>query len=453
MTLLIKNADLDGVTADVLVDDKVQQIGGARPAAATIDARGCAVIPGLHDHHIHLYAAAAARSSIDCAGFGSINPKALSAALHAVPGPGWVRGVNYHESIAGDLDAVALDRLCASRPVRLQHSSGKLWILNTAALQALDLASVWNQPGLERDGQSKPTGRLWRMDAWLHTRLPSAAPANLSSLSKQMASFGITSVTDASYTNDRQRLTDYGRARQRRELLQHVQVMGDLSLPAGQLKILLDEDDLLPFSDLVDRIKQAHDLNRGVAFHAVSHVELLYALSALLEAGRHSDDRIEHAGVVRAQTLPMLRAAGVTVVTQPGFIADRGARFYAAADPADQPCLYPYASLLAAGVPVAASSDAPYGPLNPWLIMAAAATRVAENGEVINPTERVSPQEGLRGYLASAGQPGGPARQVRVGARADLLVLDRPLAAVFSDIAATQVRYTLIGGEIVYTAT
>ena len=266
MTLLIKNADLDGVTADVLVDDQVQQIGGARPAAATIDARGCAVIPGLHDHHIHLYAAAAARSSIDCAGFGSINPKALSAALHAVPGPGWVRGVNYHESIAGDLDAVALDRLCASRPVRLQHSSGKLWILNTAALQALDLASVWNQPGLERDGQSKPTGRLWRMDAWLHTRLPSAAPANLSSLSKQMASFGITSVTDASYTNDRQRLTDYGRARQRRELLQHVQVMGDLSLPAGQLKILLDEDDLLPFSDLVDRIKQAHDLNRGGGF-------------------------------------------------------------------------------------------------------------------------------------------------------------------------------------------
>ena len=48
MTLLIKNADLDGVTADVLVDDQVQQIGGARPAAATIDARGCAVIPGLH---------------------------------------------------------------------------------------------------------------------------------------------------------------------------------------------------------------------------------------------------------------------------------------------------------------------------------------------------------------------------------------------------------------------
>ena len=31
-----------------------------------LDAAGGAVLPGLHDHHIHLYAAAAARASVSC---------------------------------------------------------------------------------------------------------------------------------------------------------------------------------------------------------------------------------------------------------------------------------------------------------------------------------------------------------------------------------------------------
>ncbi len=455
MSVLIKNAEVAGRIVDLRLTEQVAEVGANLSGPATvIDAGGCAVLPGLHDHHIHLYATAAALASVDCAAIGPDNPQALADALNAAPGGGWVRGVGYHESVAGDLDCWALDRLCGHRPVRLQHSSGKLWVLNSAALQALDLQGHPDQlpknPGLERNATNQLTGRLWRLDDWLHARLPTSAQPSLAALSQHLASLGVTSVTDASYTNDRQRWTQYEQARRRGELLQRLYLMGDLTLPEGQLKILLDEDDLPAMADLLDQIRQAHARQRPVAFHAVSHLELLVALTALAQAGAHSGDRIEHAGVVRPEMLTLLRSSGVTVVTQPGFIADRGARFLAAADVADQPYLYPYASLLAAGIPVAASSDAPYGPIDPWRIMAAAATRSSETGEVVNPQECVSPAQALAGYLSPPAQPGGAPRTLHVGVPADLCVLDRSLQDVFADISATRVRYTLIAGQVVY---
>ena len=54
-----------------------------------------------------------------------------------------------------------------------------------------------------------------------------------------------------------------------------------------------------------------------------------------------------------------LRRLGVTVVTQPHFVAERGDQYLVDVDPDDQPLLYPCASLRAAGVAVAAGTDAP----------------------------------------------------------------------------------------------
>ncbi len=50
------------------------------------------------------------------------------------------------------------------------------------------------------------------------------------------------------------------------------------------------------------------------------------------------------------------------MVTQPGFIAVRGDDYYRDVDPDDLAHLYPFASLVAAGIRVHASSDAPFGP-------------------------------------------------------------------------------------------
>jgi len=388
--------------------------------------------------------------SLDCSQLGTNNPEGLAALLRSDAPGDWLRCVGYHESTAGDLDRHGLDRLCASRPVRVQHSSGKLWILNSAAIVRLGLTRETRESGVELDAAGQPNGRLWRMDDWLRRHLPDAAPPNLSALSQRLSAYGITGVTDASYTNDQAAAQYLQHAHERGELCQRVAIMGDESLARGALKIMLDEDDLPELDALVARIKAAHARGRPVAFHCVSHVELLVALSALVEAGPQPSDRIEHAGVVRPEMLQPLAASGATVVTQPGFVSHRGDRFRQASDRDDRDHLYPYASLLAAGVPVAASSDAPYGPVNPWQIMATAVTRRTASGAQLGAGETVSAGEALRGYLSSAQNPGGAARGLEPGCAADLCVINVSLADALQDLVAVQVTHTVIGGKLVY---
>ena len=52
---------------------------------------------------------------------------------------GWLRGVAYHESVAGPLDRDRLDAWVADRPLRVQHRSGALWMLNSAGIPAFVL--------------------------------------------------------------------------------------------------------------------------------------------------------------------------------------------------------------------------------------------------------------------------------------------------------------------------
>jgi predicted amidohydrolase YtcJ len=84
--------------------------------------------------------------------------------------------------------------------------------------------------------------------------------------------------------------------------------------------------------------------------------------------------------------------------------------------------------------------------------MAAAAHRRTASGAVAGPAEVLTPRIALDAFLAPPADPGGPARQVRVGSMADLVLLDGPLHAVLADPHAGRVRATIIDGRIVATA-
>ncbi len=448
--MLIKNAEIDGSQVDLRLADSVLEIGANLAPAdePVLDAKGCALLPGLHDHHLHLFATAMASASIDCSDVQAGDEAGLAQRIGDAPASGWRRVVGYHESMAGDLDRYRLDQLSPQVPTRLQHSSGKLWVLNSEALQKLEIDAARHE-GIERDKTGLPTGRIWRADDWLRKRLHSQVP-DLSALSETLSAFGITGVTDTSYTNNQMTLQALTAAQRSGSLSQCLYVMGDDSLSSGPLKIMLDEDDLPSIETLVERIVAARRLGRSAAFHCVSHVELVFALAALKQAGYAPGDRIEHGGVVRPDVLAQLKDSGATVVTQPGFVWARGPRYRDAAEAADLAHIYPYASLLAAGVPVVASSDAPYGPLNPWLCMAAAVSRRCVDGSVLNAAEAVPPATALSGYLSAAQMPGGPPREITPGSPADLVLLDRPISHAYSDLSAVKARATLIAGQLVY---
>jgi predicted amidohydrolase YtcJ len=138
--MLIKNVDIwrQGRADIQIVAGRVGAIGTLAPQSgeAIIDAQGGALLPGLHDHHIHLAALAARRASVPC-GPPDVEDEASLVSTLVRAGTGWLRGIGYHESVAGMLDAATLDRVAPDRPVRIQHRSGRMWFLNTLALEAL----------------------------------------------------------------------------------------------------------------------------------------------------------------------------------------------------------------------------------------------------------------------------------------------------------------------------
>jgi predicted amidohydrolase YtcJ len=106
-------------------------------------------------------------------------------------------------------------------------------------------------------------------------------------------------------------------------------------------------------------------------------------------------------------------------------------------------------SLLAAGIGVAAGSDAPYGDPDPWRAIAAARDRTTPSGAVLGAGERIAARRALDLFLAPLDDPAGPPRRVQVGAPADLCLLADPLDAALADPAAVTVRATVRSGRVV----
>jgi predicted amidohydrolase YtcJ len=144
-------------------------------------------------------------------------------------------------------------------------------------------------------------------------------------------------------------------------------------MTAGPYKIMLADSGLPDLDGLTDRIRNAHEAGRAVAVHCVTREALVLLLAALESAGTTPGDRVEHAGVVPSELVPELARRGLRVVTQPGFIADRGDDFRRGVPAGEHADLYRCRSLLRGGVPVALSSEAPYGPIDPWAVIAAGA--------------------------------------------------------------------------------
>jgi predicted amidohydrolase YtcJ len=121
--ILLRNAAVIGIgIADVLITGgSISSIHGPgsteHRAAVVVDCDGAALLPGLHDHHCHMLAAAAAELSIQCgppADADELRRKLRS----AVPGAdGWVR-VGFQNSVSG-LSAYAALRYSLMRPPRI----------------------------------------------------------------------------------------------------------------------------------------------------------------------------------------------------------------------------------------------------------------------------------------------------------------------------------------------
>jgi predicted amidohydrolase YtcJ len=419
-----------------------------------LDGKGGALIPGLADHHIHLFAQAAQAASLDvsgAAGAAQLSER-IARAVAVRPAGSWLRVTGYHERIAGELTRQALDQLAPAHRLRVQHQTGALWILNSAALASVcgDDVPAFVEPA---------SGRIWRGDAWLRARLH-AEPPPLAGLGRELAGYGVTAVTDASVTTEASTAARLAEAVRAGELPLRLTLMsgGALAAPddgafaVGPVKVLLDDHSLPDLDDFISRIGQARAWRRPVAVHCVTAGELALALAAFHAAGAQPGDRIEHGGVIPAEAIAEIRALGLTVVSQSAFIRERGDRYAAEVPDAEQGDLYRCASLQRAGVPVAGSSDAPYASPDPWAGMAAAISRRTLGGRVMGEGERVCAEAALALYLGRPDDCGGAPRRVALGEPADLCLLKAPLREVLADPCADAVRATILAGRLTHFA-
>jgi predicted amidohydrolase YtcJ len=448
-TTVLRDVRLGGRVVEVLLrDDRVVDVApavSAPPGSTEVDGGGGVLLPGLHDHHVHVLSFAAQRLGVDCSAFGT-DVDALVAALRGAPGD-WVRATGYHESQAGPLDRRVLDAWVPDRPVRVQHRSGALWMLSSAAI-----GRMWpvldDTPDVERDAAGEPTGRLWRYDERLRTALGDS-PLDLGPVGGIWAELGVTGLTDATpdltpgavdLLTSAQAL---GALPQSLLLLGTDDVVGGPDVRTGPRKLLLRDHDLPDLQTLTRSIRTWHARGRGVAVHVVTAESLVLTLAALEAAGAHPADRIEHASVVLPGTEAWLASSGATVVTQPDFLRTRGEQYRRDLDAIELASLYRHRSLAAAGIGMAVSSDAPFGSHDPWKVIASARDRLTADGVVLGADESVSAGEALASYLSHPDAPAGPPRRVEVGVPADLCLLDGDIVDALREPHADRVRLTV----------
>ncbi len=452
--MLIRNAQIwKHRVADIrIAHGHIAEIGllSAVDGESAMDARGGALLPGLHDHHIHLAALAAKQASAMCGPPDVNNASELAPALDR-PGTDWLRGIGYHESVAGMLDAANLDQMVPHRPVRVQHRSGRMWFLNTLAIDMLLMNSA-PPPGLDRR-----TGRLFNEDDWLRNTLGSSPPS-FASVSAKLAAMGVTGLTDMSPANDPSMAAHFAREQTLGNLSQRCVLAGTLDLENGAFddwlclgaaKLHLHEATLPDLDDTVQFMRAAHAQGRCVAVHCTTETELVFALATLAEAGAVRGDRIEHAGIAPDHLIAEMVRIGLWAVSQPHFISERGDQYAHDVEPRDWPSLYRLRAFIDAAVPLAAGSDAPFGNADPWASMAAAASRRTRQGLVLGPDEALTPDEALALFLAD---PTNLSRQrkIETGTPADLCLLDRPWDEARLRLSADDVRMTMIDGRIVH---
>lgn len=449
-SMLIARAEIAGArVADLRIENgRITAIGqlAPRPREPVLDLAGGAALPGLHDHHIHLLAYAAALDSVACGPPDVRTPEQLIEALgRAQPGQdGWVRGVGYHESVAGDLDRHWLDAHLLDVPVRIQHRSGRLWMVNGAALQLLEGAADSPLPLHE-------AGRFYDKDETLG-RLWGVSTPPVEKASRRLAAYGVTGLTDLTPRNDSAAVATIARLQSNGALLQRIRVGGVLEMGdglPGPVKVHLHESSLPEFGSVCDLVRAGHERQRAVAVHCVTEAELVFALAAFREAGTRIGDRIEHASVTPPILLEQIRELGLIVVTQPHFVAERGDAYRSAFAPREQAWLYRCRAFLDMGIPLAGGSDAPYGHADPWRAMRAAVTRQTASGAAFGADERLSPEEALALFLGSLAVPHVP-RSIEVGAQADLCLLDRPWRRARVRLDSACVLATVRAGELIH---
>ncbi|WP_059171407.1 amidohydrolase [Bacillus sp. FJAT-27445] len=475
-----------------------------------IDLKGCTMIPGLVDSHIHLIGHGERLVRLDLSGYKT-REEALKAvqeyALGLKEGE-WVIGEGWNENLwetREPLNRRELDEIVRDRPVLLKRICRHACVGNTVALNAagIDESTVSPSGGLiEKDNEGRLTGVLKdSAQELIYSIMPEASESyllrSIKASIRSLYSMGITGV----HTEDLNYYGGFGKTygvfkraieeeglKFRSHLLVHHGVLKDFIagghfyldgnewIEFGAMKIFSDgalggRTALLsqPYSDSPDTsgvaifsreelsalVAEARKHHMPVAIHAIGDLAFEYCLDAL-ESNPLSGpgrDRLIHAQILREDLIERAFKLPLVLDLQPVFMLSDFPWVIDRIGNERAKYAYAWKTLIDKGIPCSGGSDAPIEYPNPFLGIAAAVNRTVDGNQYGN-------EEGLSVYEAVCLYTKGSAYAachekdrgvIQEGMLADFTILDRDIFTISKDgLHETNAAMTVIGEEIVF---
>ncbi|GAB94973.1 hypothetical protein BJY21_001745 [Kineosphaera limosa] len=471
-----------------IVDGVVTQVGnGLRPVGEpVVDGRGAWAMPGLWDQHVHALQAGADRERLDLS--AADGPEAVCGLIGAhsmtMDDPnGIVTASGYRRGNWSRLGSVAeLDAVSGTHPVVAISGDCHNGWLNTAALRLLGLP--------DRDGPMQES-EWFAVMARLRD-LPGArevAERGLAELVTDLNALGVVGVVDmehaAAYRDWPARVaagvdTLRVRASVYPEALASAltaqvrsgDVVAGPLVTMGPLKIISDGSlntrtawccepypeaggmvdphgtRNYPVEELLELADAARAGALEVALHAIGDAAVSQALDVFARTGARGS--IEHAQLVRWPDVPRMAQLGVRASVQPAHLLDDRDPTEATW-PGGAARSFALRALLSAGVDVRLGSDAPVAPADPWLAMAAAVHRSADEREPWHPEQALTAAQALAASTDGWGT-------VAPGHPGDLIVLEadprgptgEPSQAAAARLRCTRPVLTIVAGRVVH---
>jgi len=481
--------------------------------AEIIDGHGKTMLPGLIDAHGHILSYGLSLLRADLSASFSAQDAVQRTLKYAETNPEirWVQGRGWNQELWPNKTfptAKMLDRFFPDKAVWLRRVDGHAGWANSKAMQLASISKTTQSPDggeIIKDKHGMPTGIFVdNAMSLIENKIPPLTQKEqriaLTKAMNSLASLGITSVHDAGI--DSRNLALFEQLAKEELLPIRVNAMLYLPSPNWQQRLtkgtFVTPDNKLQFNsvkiqadgalgsrgaalinDYSDQhghkgllLHSADDLQRYVAFamqkgfqvntHAIgddANAKVLDLYQSLIENtnSKHLRHRVEHAQVLRLSDIPRFNELGIIASMQATHATSDKNMAQDRLGKERIQGAYAWRKLLEANAIIAAGSDFPVEPANPFYGLHASVTRqdrknAPENGWM--PEEKMTRVEALRTFTSDAAYSGHQEHilgELTSGKKADFILIDHDYFTVNEeDLWNLQVAETWVDGQRVF---